>query len=112
MNWDPVGPMGLWAYALSAGSAKGQCDRQGCRGDSQAKRGCGARMLVERTTRQSLPCEHQAKDYVWGSNGIAAEYGMYLLIANLIRSRMRLLWIPRGTICTICWAGTHFRSHG
>jgi endoglucanase len=24
----------------------------------------------------------QAKDYVWGSNGVAAGYGIYLLIAN------------------------------
>jgi len=44
-------------------------------------------------------------------NGVAAGYGMYLLIANVF-ARTPASWMPRGTICTICWDAIRFRSRG
>ena len=77
-NWASVAPMGLWTYALSL------------RKDADAKAVAAirertlnaARAVVERTRRNPYRVSMQAKDYVWGSNGVAAGYGIYLLIAN------------------------------
>jgi endoglucanase len=39
--------------------------------------------VVERTRANPYHVSMQATDYVWGSNGVDADYGMYLLIANV-----------------------------
>jgi endoglucanase len=44
-----------------------------------------ARMLVERTRANPYHVSLRPKDFVWGSNGIAAEYGICLLIANIFQ---------------------------
>lgn len=70
--------MALWAYALAP--------RKG--GDAKAvaaireRTVTAANKLVERTRANPYHVSLQAKDYVWGSNGIAATYGVYLLIAD------------------------------
>ena len=77
-NWSSVGSMGLWTYALSS------------RKDADPKAVAAirertleaARSVVERTRSNPYRVSMQARDYVWGSNGVAAGYGMYLLIAN------------------------------
>jgi endoglucanase len=77
-NWASVGSMGLWTYALST--------RKGA--DAKAVAAIrertleAARAIVERTRANPYRMSMKAKDYVWGSNGVAAGYGMYLLIAN------------------------------
>jgi endoglucanase len=38
--------------------------------------------VVERTRANPYHVSLQPRDFVWGSNGVAAEYGIYLLIAN------------------------------
>jgi endoglucanase len=70
--------MGLWTYALSS------------RKDADPKAVAAIRertleaahSVVERTRSNPYRVSMQARDYVWGSNGVAAGYGMYLLIAN------------------------------
>ena len=42
-----------------------------------------ARAVVERTSANPYHVSMKPRDYVWGSNGVAAGYGMYLLIANV-----------------------------
>jgi endoglucanase len=77
-NWASVGAMGLWTYALSP--------RKGA--DTKAVAAIrdrtmeAARAVVERTRANPYLTSMKATDYVWGSNGVAAGYGMYLLIAN------------------------------
>jgi endoglucanase len=44
-----------------------------------------ARNVVERTRANPYHVSLKATDYVWGSNGVTAEYGMCLLIANLFQ---------------------------
>lgn len=79
-NWNAMGPMALWTYALSA--------RKGA--DTGAVRAIRARTLaaanaiVARTRANPYHVSLKTSDYVWGSNGIAAEYGMELLIANVL----------------------------
>jgi len=77
-NWAQVSPMALWTYVL--GNHK----------DSDAKAIAAIRTrtvdaahaVVERTRANAYRTSMKARDYVWGSNGIAAGYGVYLLIAN------------------------------
>jgi endoglucanase len=75
-----MGPKALWTYALST--------RKGA--DAGAMRAIRARTLeaanaiVARTRANPYHVSLKANDYVWGSNGIAAEYGMELLIANVL----------------------------
>jgi endoglucanase len=78
VGWNSVGPMALWTYAL--GREKGA---DGKAIDAIRERTvAAAHGVVERTRGNPYRVSLQTRDYVWGSNGIAASYGMYLLIAN------------------------------
>jgi endoglucanase len=80
-NWKSTGSMALWAYALSP------------RKDVDAKvvkvirerTVAAAHVVVERTRANPYHVSLKAADYVWGSNGVTAEYGICLLIANLFQ---------------------------
>ena len=80
-NWNAMGQMALRTYVLST--------RKGA--DANAVAAIRERILtaahavVERTRANSYLTSMQAKDYVWGSNGVAADYGAGLLIANVIQ---------------------------
>ncbi|MGA3371476.1 MAG: glycoside hydrolase family 9 protein [Terracidiphilus sp.] len=80
-NWRTLGPMGLWTYVLSA--RKGA--DPGASAAIRERTLAAARAIVERTGANPYHVSLQAKDYVWGSNGIAAEYGEELLIANVLQ---------------------------
>jgi endoglucanase len=79
-NWNMMAPMALRSYALSQ------------RKDADAKARAAirdrmldaARAVARRTSANPYHMSMQARDYVWGSNGVAAQYGMDLLIANVI----------------------------
>jgi endoglucanase len=77
-NWRTVEPMGLWTYALSHRKGSDAKAAQAIRERTVA----AAHAVVERTGGNPYRTSMQAKDYVWGSNGVAAGYGVYLLIAN------------------------------
>jgi endoglucanase len=77
-NWASVAPMGLWAYALSPRKGADAKAVAAIRERIQE----AARAIIERTRDNPYHVSMTAKDYVWGSNGVAASYGMYLLIAN------------------------------
>jgi endoglucanase len=80
-NWGSVGAMGLWTYTLST--------HQGA--DAEVMRTirkrtvAAAQAVVERTRANPYHVSLKASDYVWGSNGVAASYGVYLLIANVFQ---------------------------
>ena len=48
-----------------------------------------ADQIVARTARLGYRNSMTARDYVWGSNGVAANYGMQLLVANTLKSESR-----------------------
>ena len=79
-NWASVGPMGLWTYALSKHKGADSKAVNAIRERTLA----AARAVVERTSSNPYRISMTAKDYVWGSNGVAAGYGVYLLIANAL----------------------------
>ena len=79
-NWNSMGPMALRSYALSWRKDADAKARAAIRDRMLA----AARAVAKRTSANPYHMSMQAKDFVWGSNGIAAQYGMDLLIANVI----------------------------
>ncbi|HLH09128.1 MAG TPA: glycoside hydrolase family 9 protein [Terriglobales bacterium] len=77
-SWKELAPMGLWTYAMASregGDAKAV---------SQIKQmtAAAAKEVVAETAKNPYHVSLLTKDYVWGSNGVAANYGMQLLVAN------------------------------
>lgn len=79
-GWRDVAAMGLWTYALS--SSKG-ADTV-LQADIRKRTSQAAHAIVESTRKNPYRVSLRAKDYVWGSNGVAANYGMELLVANVL----------------------------
>lgn len=79
-GWKDVAPMGLWTYALAARKGSDPTLLADIRKRTQE----AARSVVESTSKNSYRVSLRSRDYVWGSNGVAATYGMQLLIANLL----------------------------
>ena len=79
-NWSMMAPMALRTYVLSR--------RKGA--DAKAKTAIrsrvltAARAIVESTAANPYHVSLKPTDFVWGSNGIAAQYGVDLMIANMI----------------------------
>ena len=82
-DWGTVGAMGLWTYALAReGDAKAT---EAIRQDSLK----AADQIVERSARHPYRISMMTKDYVWGSNAVAANFGMQLLVANAMKADVR-----------------------
>jgi len=79
-GWREVAALGLWTYALS--TRKG-ADATAV-ADIRKRTVAAARTIVERTRKNPYRVSLLPKDYVWGSNGVVANYGMELLVANLL----------------------------
>ena len=76
MSWANVAPMGLWAYVLGKGTNAEAV--AAIRADSLKAAGEIAARTATHGYRQSLT----AKDFIWGSNSVTANYGVQLLVAN------------------------------
>lgn len=79
-GWKEVAPLGLWTYALS--TQKGSDPE--VVSDIRKRTSAAARTIVDRTKKNPYRVSLLTKDYVWGSNGVVANYGMELLVANLL----------------------------
>jgi endoglucanase len=77
-GWANVAPLGLWTYVLGGGKDTAAADA--IRQDAID----AADRFIERTNRNGYRISMIPKDYVWGSNGVAANYGMQFLVANAI----------------------------
>jgi endoglucanase len=79
-GWKEVAALGLWTYAL--GTRKGVDPTVVA--DIRKRTVVAARTIVEQTRKNPYHVSLLTKDYVWGSNGVAANYGMELLVANAL----------------------------
>lgn len=79
-NWKDVAAMGLWTYALSG---RKDADRKAV-ADIRERTTVAGRAIVEHTDKNPYRVSLLTGDYVWGSNGIAANYGVELLVANAL----------------------------
>ena len=72
--------MGLWTYALS----KQKGADATIVADIKKRTAAAGHAIVEQTRKNPYRVSLLTKDYVWGSNGVAANYGMQLLVANVL----------------------------
>ena len=78
-TWGDVSTMGLWTYAL--GKGKNAEAVEAIRNDSIA----AADEIVKRAAQNGYQITMTPRDYVWGSNGVVANYGLQLLVANVFK---------------------------
>jgi endoglucanase len=79
-GWKNVASMGLWTYALANRTEADKSVISDIRNSSLAV----AKRIAKRTRENPYHVSMTAKDFVWGSNGVAAGYGMQLLVANVL----------------------------
>ena len=79
-SWGAVAPMGLWSYALEARS---QADSQALAAVREAAL-TAAHATVGRMRHNPYHISLGEGDFRWGSNGLVANYGMELLVANAL----------------------------
>ena len=79
-GWREVAPMGLWTYAL----APHKCGKETAVANIRNRSLAAAKAIAQRTEADPYRVSLVAKDYVWGSNGVAASYGLQLLVANAL----------------------------
>jgi endoglucanase len=82
-SWPHVGALALWTYAFSANS-----DDEAANTIRKASLKA-ADQIVERTNLNGYRISLVTGDFVWGSNGVAANYGVQLLVANSIKPDAR-----------------------
>jgi endoglucanase len=88
-SWSNVAPLAFWRYALASGGEPGV--RQAIRDASLG----AADAIVTRSEANGYRISLTAADYVWGSNGVAASYGLQLLVANAMKPDRRYLEAAR-----------------
>ncbi len=78
-DWGNVALLAMWTYVLGGG--KNAEARTAIAHDSVA----AAHQIVERARRHAYRISLTPADYVWGSNGVAANYSLQLLVANALQ---------------------------
>jgi endoglucanase len=82
-GWPRVGPLALWTY-LFAANANDDATRAIRQSSLKA-----ADEIVARSNNNAYRHSLRSRDYVWGSNAVAANYGLQLIVANAIRPDAR-----------------------
>ena len=80
-SWSMMAPMALWTYVLGKGTSAEAV--QAIRQQSLE----AADEIAERTLRDGYWVSLLPKNFVWGSNAVAANYSMQLLIANQFQAK-------------------------
>ena len=78
--WQNVANLGLWAYALADAAVADPSLQQRIRAETTA----AAQEIVRRTGTSGWRHSLTDENFVWGSNGVAANYGVLLLAASRI----------------------------
>jgi endoglucanase len=90
--WPNVAPLAFWAYALANGGD------EGVRREIRAASLGAADAIVVRSAANGYRISLTAADYVWGSNGVAANYGLQLLVANALKPDARYVEAARDNL--------------
>lgn len=90
-SWGSVGNMALWSYVLGKGTNPAAAAIR----EASLK---AADEIVARTGSLGYRNSMTANDYVWGSNGVAANYGMQLAIANALQADAKYVEAARDNL--------------
>jgi endoglucanase len=77
-NWRELAPMGLWTYAMAQRKGEDPAVVTAIKQNSVA----AAQKVADRTLANPYRVSLLSKDYIWGSNSVAATHGIALLIAD------------------------------
>ena len=77
-SWSSVGALGLWSYAQAAQASADRALQARIRQETID----AARAVAARTDAEGWRHSLRPDDVVWGSNGVAANYGVLLLMAH------------------------------
>lgn len=80
-DWKHLGELAAWTYAMNPRQGSDENAVRRIRGQSLE----AADRIVERVSKDGYRIPLTADDYEWGSNAVAANYGVQLLIANRMR---------------------------
>jgi endoglucanase len=75
--WANVAPVALWTYVLGGGTGEAAVAIRKVSIEA-------AEAIVKRTAADGYRVSLDRNDYVWGSNGVAANYGLQLLVADAL----------------------------
>jgi len=81
-GWAELAPLAMWTWVLGGAQDAAANDIR----DVTRK---AADQIVERSARNGYRISLVPRDYVWGSNGVAANYGVELVVANLLHPDAR-----------------------
>ena len=84
-DWGNVAPLALWSYALGRPS---NADAVAAIVHDSTD---AATKIAERASRHLYRISLSPADYVWGSNGVAANYSFQLLVANALQPDRRFV---------------------
>ncbi len=76
-EWAHVAPMALWTYVLGGGTG------EAAKAIKEAST-AAADAIVARTAASGYRHSMGTDNYIWGSNGVAANYGLQLVVADAI----------------------------
>jgi len=82
-SWSTVAPLALWTYALGDGKNAAAVNEVRQHSLEAADR------IVQRASLHPYHITLTTGDYIWGSNGVAGNYSMQLLIANRLKPDQR-----------------------
>jgi endoglucanase len=82
-SWNNVGALALWTFAMAKGEDAVAANN--IRHDSIA----AADEIVKRTAANGYRVSMVPTDYIWGSNGVLANYGMQLLVTDAMANNTR-----------------------
>jgi endoglucanase len=102
-DWRNVKNMALWAYALAPQPSVNAAARQVIRTDTLA----AADAIVARTQQNGYRVSLRPEQYIWGSNGGVANYGVLLLAAEAFSPEPRYLQAALDNLHYLLGRNTH-----
>jgi endoglucanase len=117
-SWDVVAPLALWSYALAPA--------EGANGEARDRVRKASLRAADETARRTAASPYhiamKSDDYVWGSNGVAANYALQLVVANRIDPQRRyadaaldnlhyLLGRNTFSVSWVTWVGSNWYKH-
>jgi endoglucanase len=92
-SWANVAPLAYWTYVLAERKGEDQM-----RSRILAQTASAAQALVARRRSSGYGNTLAAGDYIWGSNGVAANQSLLLLVANCLRPDAQVVEAALGNL--------------
>lgn len=102
--WGSVGAMALWSYVLGSGK------NVEVAGTIRKQMIDAADAVVARSGSNGYLVSLTSQEYIWGSNGVVANYGMQLLVANVVNPNPRYVATALDDLHYLLGRNTHSLS--